>query len=606
MATLKNFQDLYVGNLAHKTGVVKDQLESGLYLLKRVGFYLRKIAHAKKTCAVEMSKFSEHELEKKERLVRDRMHQHVTAYQQMQHVMTQMAFFDLKFGSDILERVAEPLLNWHKEAELRLKKLVQQEEKLEAAMHTLRNKIKAERAMCAKLWNELVKDYREWQRSLASGDAKKIEKLERAFVARREKTQKLFAKFESMVEAGNAEQKSYWTKELPALVTAYEQLEVERMNELEARLHDYSTIQAEFSQPFPGMLSMIEQAVRDINGPGQLKGFVESYVGAVGKPEAPPAFVDGLPVDSAALLDSANLSALGNLLNADATQLCSQREAQQAKLAGNVLQVADGSSPSNSSSVHPSSGASTSAGAASSSSRSAPAIEFDFSDDPSCTYVRALYDFQSDDADDLTFTINTIIRVTLKGEDDQLAAEEAADAEPRWWRGRRLENIGQSNDGTFPSNYVRVCGLDREITLRHLLEIPSGLMVFSEFLKLEYATENISFWTRVEQFRNKCMQILDETGEIREEGKPAMLAEAQSIAREFIGNKAASQVNISSATLKATEDQLDGLPESLSLNMFDEAASEIMKMMNADSFARFKRHELFDQYLAAAAAAGKA
>lgn len=40
------------------------------------------------------------------------MHLHVNAYQQMQHVMTQMAFFDLKFGSDLLDRVAEPLLEW--------------------------------------------------------------------------------------------------------------------------------------------------------------------------------------------------------------------------------------------------------------------------------------------------------------------------------------------------------------------------------------------------------------------------------------------------------------------------------------------------------------
>ena len=32
------------------------------------------------------------------------MHLHVNAYQQMQHVFTQMAFFDLKYGSDLLDR----------------------------------------------------------------------------------------------------------------------------------------------------------------------------------------------------------------------------------------------------------------------------------------------------------------------------------------------------------------------------------------------------------------------------------------------------------------------------------------------------------------------
>lgn len=105
-------QDLYVSNLCHKTSAIKDQLESGLYLLKRVGFYLRKVATSKRTCSVELNKYSDHELEKKDRIGKDRMHLHVNAYQQMQHVMTQMAFYDLKFGSDLLDRVAEPLLNW--------------------------------------------------------------------------------------------------------------------------------------------------------------------------------------------------------------------------------------------------------------------------------------------------------------------------------------------------------------------------------------------------------------------------------------------------------------------------------------------------------------
>lgn len=53
-----------MSNICHKTGLIKDQLESGLYHLKRVGFYLRKIAQSKKTCATELGKFSEHELEK--------------------------------------------------------------------------------------------------------------------------------------------------------------------------------------------------------------------------------------------------------------------------------------------------------------------------------------------------------------------------------------------------------------------------------------------------------------------------------------------------------------------------------------------------------------
>ena len=54
-----------MSNLAHRTGVIKDQLDAGMYMLKRVGFFLRKIATSKKNCSVELNKFSDHELEKK-------------------------------------------------------------------------------------------------------------------------------------------------------------------------------------------------------------------------------------------------------------------------------------------------------------------------------------------------------------------------------------------------------------------------------------------------------------------------------------------------------------------------------------------------------------
>ncbi len=89
-------QDLYVTHLSHKTSVIREQLENGMYMMKRVSFFLKKIATSKKICALELNKFSDHELEKKERLSKDRMHLHVNAYQQVQHVCTQMAFFELK------------------------------------------------------------------------------------------------------------------------------------------------------------------------------------------------------------------------------------------------------------------------------------------------------------------------------------------------------------------------------------------------------------------------------------------------------------------------------------------------------------------------------
>jgi hypothetical protein len=675
-----------------------------------------------------------------ERLTKDKMHLHVNAYQQVQHVCTQMAFFEMKFATDILDKVAEPLLLFHKDLEGRLKRLITSEEKLENSIINLKNKVKNERNNCIKGWSELIKEYREWQKNLAAGDVKKIEKLEKSFLTRREKLRQQFIKFEQMIEMSNAEYKSYWAKELPAIVAAYEVLEVERCNELEARLCDFRTIQSEYSQPFPGMLSMVDQAVKGINGPRELKGFVDAVVAVAGKPEPPLAFVDGLPADSRALAESANQQTLGALLNQDPGALAAQRELLQLKSSGTVMgnetnytlagagglsaspaaisaatsnngaaianiqsatsntpdspsasaasanttnhqsssqsrvpappatqlpptiaAVAASSSTSSqsnpppfipsspiyaaaanavaassahqhaaqtqstapatnsssppSSSNHTSSNTNSNSTAPSATASSAgPVITaadpFGRLSDPPLTFVRALYDFTSEDIDDLTFTLNTVIRVTLKGEDDELAAEVengVADlnSEPRWWRGQRLENIGKSRDGTFPSNYVRICGVEKDMSLRHLLELPSGLRVFSSFLQAEYASENISFWMDVEKFRSKCLAFLvgagtdgnSNNGELRDDGRAPMLAEAQRIATEYIGNSAANQINISSLTLKLTEERINLLPNSLSLNMFDDAASEVFKMLSADSFSRFKRSELFEKYL---------
>jgi hypothetical protein len=83
-----------------------------------------------------------------------------------------------------------------------------------------------------------------------------------------------------------------------------------------------------------------------------------------------------------------------------------------------------------------------------------------------------------------------------------------------------------------------------------------------------------------------CLSVDPTTGDLSPSSHPLLLQSCRSIASEFIGPSAASQVNISSAVLKRVDDRLAALPNSLSLNIFDEAASEILKMMNADSVSR--------------------
>lgn len=111
LALSRDVQDLYVVHLLHRTPLLKEQLVDGLYLLKRVGFYLRKIGASRKACYVELAKDAEHEREKSERIGRDAMTQHVDAYYTMQKVMVQLAESENTFANDLLDKVAEPMVS---------------------------------------------------------------------------------------------------------------------------------------------------------------------------------------------------------------------------------------------------------------------------------------------------------------------------------------------------------------------------------------------------------------------------------------------------------------------------------------------------------------
>jgi hypothetical protein len=61
----------YAPNLSHRTQDVIDQVEAGLYLVKRVGLYLKKICASQRQFSSEIIKASNHEADKKSRLNHD-------------------------------------------------------------------------------------------------------------------------------------------------------------------------------------------------------------------------------------------------------------------------------------------------------------------------------------------------------------------------------------------------------------------------------------------------------------------------------------------------------------------------------------------------------
>jgi regulator of G-protein signaling len=142
--------------------------------------------------------------------------------------------------------------------------------------------------------------------------------------------------------------------------------------------------------------------------------------------------------------------------------------------------------------------------------------------------------------------------------------------------------------------------------LRHLLELNGGRFLFHEFLKSEYSQENLDFWVKVEEYRNKALgiEIAIETG-IAEFGDDAAVvvsarqqlegvnAMAREIFQNYVANNAPDQININSANRQGITQRIQELgtssTEHKDSDLFDAAQVEIFRLLSSDSFMRFKK-----------------
>lgn len=118
--------------------------------------------------------------------------------------------------------------------------------------------------------------------------------------------------------------------------------------------------------------------------------------------------------------------------------------------------------------------------------------------------------------------------------------------------------------------------------IENLLCDPAGIKTFAEFLKLEYAAENIYFWTACERFRNL---------EDMEERQLAALH----IYAKHLSNSSREPVNVDSQARGLVERNLVNAQQDL----FHPAQKQIFNLMKFDSYQRFLRSDLYKQCLQA-------
>tara|TARA_B110000208_G_scaffold146830_1_gene177186 strand:- start:299 stop:1987 length:1689 start_codon:yes stop_codon:yes gene_type:complete len=151
-----------------------------------------------------------------------------------------------------------------------------------------------------------------------------------------------------------------------------------------------------------------------------------------------------------------------------------------------------------------------------------------------------------------------------------------------------------------------------EISLAAVLHHEPLRAIFREQLESEFSPESIEFWEAVQPFREGCRAAPPE-------GLGRWLGKAKGIAAKFVGDDTPKPINIPYKMVVAVRERMDtltvaeasdaGLLDSdhveLLATTFDAAEVELLKLMERDAFARFKRVTLFEgvqrEYLSAIA-----
>jgi len=163
------------------------------------------------------------------------------------------------------------------------------------------------------------------------------------------------------------------------------------------------------------------------------------------------------------------------------------------------------------------------------------------------------------------------------------------------WKGKRVLLSGCQDTPAkllHPSNMEKL-QLNKTMKLAHLIQIPIGLMYFTNHLCAEYSQENITFWTEVREWRSMVTTV------ISDEKHDALFRKAQGIYKRYISRDAPDQVNICGPVQEKIARQLNNsqIAQTLSPNLFDAAHLEIFKLLEDDSYKRFRRSRYFDEFL---------
>mmetsp|Transcript_28559 Transcript_28559/g.69630 ORF Transcript_28559/g.69630 Transcript_28559/m.69630 type:complete len:645 (-) Transcript_28559:269-2203(-) len=288
-------------DILHKVSAISRQVESGLYLVKRVAAVIRRMAQLEETHVGSTIKALEQERTKIKDKMMDEMTRVVDAWNGTDLYLTSMLDKRLELAKKMEQQIAVPMMQFYNDAELKRKAIIKDEKKYGVEMNRAKLGVQKNLINCQKLLKSCILAKAEaeekkigkkqvkkkkfggvlnWARGMMRGNLTELQN-QAATAAKN---------YIACIEYANDRQRQYYGKELPLVCKQFEMLERSRMNAMQKYLNTLNSISFEHADPLVKLISEHKARIRDIDPDADIADFTATTIRMYGPVHIPEPF----------------------------------------------------------------------------------------------------------------------------------------------------------------------------------------------------------------------------------------------------------------------------------------------------------------------------
>ncbi|GAB5360727.1 hypothetical protein AAMO2058_000652200 [Amorphochlora amoebiformis] len=277
-------------SILHKVSTISKQVESGLYLLKRVASVVHRMAAAEHSHVASVQKILEQERQKVKDKVGDEMARCTEAWEATEELLANQLQKRSEMATKLEQKISVPLTQFYNDAELKRKIIIKDEKKYGVEMNRAKLGVQKNLRNCQKLINSCIAAKAEEEEKKKSPQGKKPKKkfggiMSWAMNKMRGSLQELqnqaataAKNYSHSIDYGNERQTQYFEKELPLICKQFEMLERSRINALHKYLVVLNSISKQHAEPLMQIISAHKKVVGSMDADSDIDEFTSHTV----------------------------------------------------------------------------------------------------------------------------------------------------------------------------------------------------------------------------------------------------------------------------------------------------------------------------------------